>query len=320
MPTGPENGVASRQISIILVNAQATVRSRLKRLLESERDFSVVAEASDIESARSDMREHRADVVVLALETSAIPTLDLVGTLNTEPQHTRFVVLDITKRTEEEALTDAIRLAMTSCETDRAAAAADSRSDVAEGQQPDGDAAESCAETLHSETGFRSSSDAASDAGDYAALALVFVAGLTSVIAVARRHPDTARIEPHELPALALATFALADTVAREKVSTWLRRPFVIEDNEHRPIAPKGRGLRHAIGELLTCTRCVGTWSGLLLVGLRTASPSAGRTSANVLALAGANDLMQSGFRLMVERANRASIETETAQRPADTS
>lgn len=72
--------------------------------------------------------------------------------------------------------------------------------------------------------------------------------------------------------------------------------------------------MRRAIGELLTCTRCVGTWSALGLVGVRAASPAAGRATANVLALAGVNDVMQSGFRLLAERTNKAIIETDAAR------
>jgi|SRR5580658_743462 hypothetical protein len=92
----------------------------------------------------------------------------------------------------------------------------------------------------------------------------------------------------------------------KEKVSTWLQ-PFVEEDSDHHPLSPKGRGMQRAVGELLTCTRCAGTWGAVVLVGLRTASPVAGRATTNVLALAGANDLLQSGFRLLVERTNEAS-------------
>lgn len=156
--------------------------------------------------------------------------------------------------------------------------------------------------------------------GDYAALEAVFVSGLAAVIALARRRErdGTPVIPRRDMPVLALATFALADVLAKEKVSTWLREPFVQEGADHKPVAPEGDGLRHAVGELLTCTRCVGTWSALALVGLRTASPAAGRATANVLALAGANDLMQSGFRLLAEPTNRAIIETDTARRAAE--
>jgi hypothetical protein len=140
-------------------------------------------------------------------------------------------------------------------------------------------------------------------------VAALFLSGLAGLVALAsrRRVGGASPIPREEFPKHALATFALADTSAKEKVSAWLRDPFVREDAEHHPLAPKGRGMQRAVGELLTCTRCGGTWSALLLVGLRTASPVVGGATADVLALAGANDLMQSGFRIMVERANGGS-------------
>lgn len=152
----------------------------------------------------------------------------------------------------------------------------------------------------------------ASEPSDYAVVEAVFLAGLAALAALTRkREVDGERAVPlRELPVLALATFALADAVAKEKVSTWLRDPFVEESAEHKPVQPAGSGLRYAIGELLTCTRCVGTWSALTLVGLRTASPPAGRAASTVLALTGANNVLQSGFRLLAERANQTDAET----------
>ena len=155
--------------------------------------------------------------------------------------------------------------------------------------------------------------------GDYALLEAVFATGLVGVAALTRRRERNGApaIPRRDLPVLALATFALADVLAKEKISTWVREPFVEEGTDHKPVAPEGDGLRHAIGELLTCTRCIGTWSALALLGLRTASPAAGRSTANVLALAGANDLIQSGFRLLAERTNLAVLESERARRAA---
>ena len=151
----------------------------------------------------------------------------------------------------------------------------------------------------------------------YAILEGAFAAGLGGVIALARRRErgGLLAIPREELPLLALATFALADVVAKEKVSTWLREPFVRESAEHKAVGPEGTGLRHAVGELLTCTRCMGAWSALGLVGLRTVSPSAGRTVTNVLALTGVNDVLQGGFRLLAERTNREVLANEAAQR-----
>jgi hypothetical protein len=141
---------------------------------------------------------------------------------------------------------------------------------------------------------------------DYALLEALFLGALALVAERARRaeFDGEQAIDWRELPVLALATFALADVVAHEKISTWLRRPFVVEGADHRPIRPSGRGLRYAVGELMTCTRCVGTWSALGLLGLRIFSPPVGRVAATVLALAGANDVAQSGFKLLTEKTN----------------
>jgi hypothetical protein len=166
--------------------------------------------------------------------------------------------------------------------------------------------------------GAASTTPSVSDAADYAVVEAVFLAGLAwlSVLTRKREAAGERAIPLRELPVLAAATFALADVVAKEKVSTWLREPFV-EEADHKPVRPEGTGLRYTIGELLTCTRCVGTWSALAIVGLRTASPPAGRAVSTVLALAGANDVLQSGFRLLSERANQASAETGSQSQPA---
>lgn len=167
--------------------------------------------------------------------------------------------------------------------------------------------------------GAASTPPSASSPADYAVLEAVFATGMAGLIAltIRRERDGTPSIPREELVVLAMATFTLADVLAKEKISTWLREPFVQESADHKPVRPEGDGLRYAFGELLTCTRCIGTWSALGLVTLRTASPAAGRATARVLALAGVNDLMQSGFRLLAERTNRAVAEGELAQRAA---
>lgn len=164
--------------------------------------------------------------------------------------------------------------------------------------------------------GAASTPDSATDPVHYALLEGIFASGLLSLGLLARRRERAGQepISRRELPVLAMATFALADVIAKDRVSTWLREPFVLEDAGHEPVEAEGGGLRRAVGELLTCTRCVGTWSALGLVALRIASPPAGRVSATVLALTGANDLLQSTFRLLVERTNLVALEVEHAR------
>ena len=142
---------------------------------------------------------------------------------------------------------------------------------------------------------------------DYAVLSAAYGALLTGTAVSARgREPI-----PHaELPALAAATFTLSKLIVHEKVETWIRQPFV-EEGERRP---KGRRLRYAVGELLTCTRCTGAWSALALVGLRLHAPATARTVTAVLAASAGNDLLQAGFSWLCARATTQEQEASGAR------
>jgi hypothetical protein len=137
---------------------------------------------------------------------------------------------------------------------------------------------------------------------DYAALNAIYGALLVGTLVATRERVRENPIENRELVPIALATFALAKVVAREKIGSWVREPFVeVENGERRP---RGRRLRRAVGELVTCTRCVGAWSALAVVGLRAADASTGRTVANVLAASAMNDWLQAGFKWLTTETN----------------
>lgn len=139
---------------------------------------------------------------------------------------------------------------------------------------------------------------------DYLKLNVAYGTLLLATVLKTRDRTRTDPITTRELLPIGAATFALAKVVAREKVGTWLRDPFVaVEAGEQKP---RGRGLRHAMGELVTCTRCVGAWSALFVVGVRMADPPTGRTVTNVLAASAANDWLQSGFKWLCAQTNRA--------------
>jgi hypothetical protein len=139
---------------------------------------------------------------------------------------------------------------------------------------------------------------------DYAALSAGYGA-LTGALLVAARTRKAPPIRAVELPALGLATFALAKLVAKEKVDAWVREPF-LDERADGARHPKGRRLRYAVGELLSCTRCVGQWSALGLVGMRLLRPREAQVVVPVLALAGANDWLQTGFTTLCAGANVA--------------
>ena len=62
--------------------------------------------------------------------------------------------------------------------------------------------------------------------------------------------------------------------------------------------------MRQAIGELVTCSRCGGTWAAAGLAVSQILSPRFGRLLTWSLAAAGANDWLQAGFAALTSKAN----------------
>jgi hypothetical protein len=144
--------------------------------------------------------------------------------------------------------------------------------------------------------------DTPTTATDYLALNAVYGALIATVLLSTRQQHARDPISGRELIPISAATFALSKVIAREKIGSWMREPFVDQSNGER--RPRGRGLQRAVGELLTCTRCVGAWSALGVVGLRLAAPDSGRIVTNVLAASAGNDWLQAGFKLLTTRVN----------------
>ncbi|HSD80447.1 MAG TPA: DUF1360 domain-containing protein [Solirubrobacteraceae bacterium] len=148
-------------------------------------------------------------------------------------------------------------------------------------------------------------------ATDYAALSAGWSALLGAVLVAARERGDDPVRAGEALP-LGVAAFALSKLIAKEKVEAWVREPFVEETAHGR--RPKGEGLRYAMGELLTCTRCVGMWSALGLVGLRVLRPRESRVVNAVLTASAVNDAAQAGFSWLTAK---TTVTERAASEPA---
>jgi Protein of unknown function (DUF1360) len=135
---------------------------------------------------------------------------------------------------------------------------------------------------------------------DYAAISAAYGALLGTVVLAARER-GTEPVRPAEFVPLGIAAFALTKALSREKVETWMRRPFV-DEREQRP---KGRRLRYAVGELLSCTRCLGAWSALGLTALRVSRPRESRVVTTVLATNAVNDWLFAAFAAVTALAER---------------
>lgn len=104
---------------------------------------------------------------------------------------------------------------------------------------------------------------------------------------------------------LAAASFKAARTLARDEVTSFMREPFV-EGEAHtgEDQEPVQGGMHQAIGELVTCTRCIGTWTAAGLASTQILAPRFGRLLTWSLAAAAANDILQGGFAALTAKAN----------------
>ena len=68
--------------------------------------------------------------------------------------------------------------------------------------------------------------------------------------------------------------------------------------------------MRQAIGELVTCSRCVGTWVAAALACTQILAPRFGRLLTWTLAAGGLNDWLQAGFAVVTAKANEIEAKT----------
>src|SRR5438874_9665491 len=140
----------------------------------------------------------------------------------------------------------------------------------------------------------------------YAAIMGTFVGGLAAAGALGRTLDRDAREHDWlDLATLAAATFKASRTIARDEVTSFVREPFVEGTSHEGAEEPLETGdLRQAIGELVTCSRCIGTWVAAGLATSQILMPRFGRMLTWTLAGAGLNDFLQAGFTALAGKAD----------------
>ena len=83
-----------------------------------------------------------------------------------------------------------------------------------------------------------------------------------------------------------------------------VREPFVRGAAHEGGEEPVEGGFHQAIGELVTCSRCVGTWAAAGLATTQILSPRFGRLLTWSLAAAGANDFLQAAFAAITSKSD----------------
>ena len=147
----------------------------------------------------------------------------------------------------------------------------------------------------------------------YAAVMGTFLAGMGAVsgLAAARNRPHS-EMAPIDLALLGLATFKASRTVARDNVTSFAREPFVegeaYDGEDEKPT--HDTEMKQAIGELVTCTRCIGTWIGASLASVQILAPRTGRLLTSVLAAGAVNDFLLAGFSALTAKSNELEQRT----------
>jgi hypothetical protein len=128
----------------------------------------------------------------------------------------------------------------------------------------------------------------------------IYGASVTGAALFARKRGLRDRFTPWDLVLLGVATHKLSRRISKDSVTSPLRVPFAEfkeaggpgEVNEE----PQGRGLKKAVGELITCPFCIGQWVATGLVFGMVFAPRATRLIAGVFASAAVADFLQLAY------------------------
>ena len=146
----------------------------------------------------------------------------------------------------------------------------------------------------------------------YAAIMGTFCGGLALAGGVARLlGRDPREHTALDFAVLCAASFKAARTIARDEVTSFVREPFVEGHAHEGGEEPVQTGDMHqAIGELVTCSRCIGTWAAAGLAATQIVAPRFGRLLTWSLAAAGVNDFLQAGFAALTAKSNELEQRT----------
>ena len=134
----------------------------------------------------------------------------------------------------------------------------------------------------------------------------VSVAALTAAGALAgRRLPE--RISPYDVALLGAATHKLSRTITKDTVTAPLRAPFAEfagpqgEGELHEEV--RGHGVRHTVGELLTCPFCLAQWVATALAAGLVLAPRQTRLAAATLTSVAISDALQNVYAFLQRKA-----------------
>jgi Protein of unknown function (DUF1360) len=137
--------------------------------------------------------------------------------------------------------------------------------------------------------------------GGYAAVMAVYGVAVAAAGALVRRRgrqlPDVAL---RDVVLVGVATHKLSRRLSKNSVTSPLWVPFTRYKGVSGPAElaeePRGRGVRKAVGELVTCPFCLSQWVATGFVFGLAVAPRATRMTASVFASLALSDFLQCGY------------------------
>jgi hypothetical protein len=143
--------------------------------------------------------------------------------------------------------------------------------------------------------------------GGYVALVSAFAVSTGGMAVLARLRGKTFQApSPWDFAMLTLATQRLSRLITKDPVTSPLRAPFADYQGTGGPgeVAEevRGDGLRHSVGELLTCPLCVAQWVATGFALGYVWSPTVTRLVMTTMAAVGGADFLQHAY-VLVQKA-----------------
>lgn len=108
------------------------------------------------------------------------------------------------------------------------------------------------------------------------------------------------RVPIEDLVIGSLAVHKLTRIIAKDPITSPFRAPFTKFEGQsgEAEVAEEvvGTGVRHAVGELITCPFCLDMWGATAFVIGYVAKPRLARAAASVMAIVAAADVLQFGY------------------------
>ena len=120
-----------------------------------------------------------------------------------------------------------------------------------------------------------------------------------------------AELSAKDVVLLATASHKLSRIIAKDRVMSAVRAPFTRfqRASGHGEVeeAPRGEGLRHAVGELLVCPYCIGLWVAGAFTGGRIVRPRETRVVASTFTMLFISDCLQLAYKAAENAVDRAA-------------